>query len=51
MRTPIIKPLDVSRVISSFFENEEIFPKGRETFENTLLMTNIEREWKSETDK
>ena len=38
-------------VHKSFFENEKIFPKGSVTFDNALLMTNIEHEWKSETDK
>jgi hypothetical protein len=46
-----VKPLDVLKVKSSFFENEEIFPKGSVTFDNALLMKNIEHEWKSETDK
>jgi hypothetical protein len=46
-----VKPLDVSRVKSSFFENEEFFPKGSVTFDNALLMTNIEHEWKSERKK
>ncbi len=44
-------PLDVLRVKSSFFENEEIFPKGSVVFDNALLMTNIEHEWKSEIEK
>lgn len=46
-----VKPLEVSNVKSSFFENEEIFPKGSVTFDNALLMTNIEHEWKSEDKK
>lgn len=46
-----VRPLEVSNVKSSFFENEEIFPKGSVTFDNALLMTNIEHEWKSETNK
>lgn len=46
-----VRPLDVSKVKSSFFENEEIFPNGSVTFDNALLMTNIEHEWKSQTDK
>ncbi len=45
-----VKPLDVSNVKSSFFENEELFPKGSVTFDNALLMTNIEHEWKSEAE-
>lgn len=43
-----VKSLEVSKVKSSFFENEEIFPKGSVNFDNALLMTNIEHEWKSE---
>jgi hypothetical protein len=46
-----VKPLEVLRVKSSFFENEEIFPKGSVVFDNALLMTNIEHEWRSEKDK
>ena len=46
-----VKPLEVSNVKSSFFENEEIFPKGSVTFDNALLMTNIEHEWKNEEGK
>ncbi|WP_313501592.1 DUF2071 domain-containing protein [Kaistella carnis] len=46
-----VQPLEVSHVKSSFFENEEIFPKGSVTFDNALLMTNIEHEWKSEQGK
>ena len=46
-----VQPLEVSNVKSSFFENEEIFPKGSVTFDNALLMTNIEHEWKSEQEK
>ena len=44
-------PLDVSKVKSSYFENEEIFPKGSVIFDNALLMTNIEHEWKIEMEK
>jgi hypothetical protein len=46
-----VKPLNVLKVKSSFFENREIFPEGTVTFDNALLMTNVEHEWKSETDK
>ncbi|RYF25588.1 MAG: hypothetical protein EOO42_03495 [Flavobacteriales bacterium] len=46
-----VTPLDVLKVRSSFFENNELFPKGSVTFDNALLMTNIEHEWRSETDK
>ncbi|MFA6083183.1 DUF2071 domain-containing protein [Mucilaginibacter sp.] len=44
-------PLNVSKVRSSFFEDESIFPKGSVQFDNALLMTNIEHEWSSLTDK
>lgn len=37
--------LEVKKVHSSFFENEEIFPKGSVKFDNALLMRNIEHEW------
>lgn len=44
-----VQPLEVLNVKSSFFENEEVFPKGSIKFDNALLMTNIEHEWKSES--
>ncbi|MFT4535013.1 MAG: hypothetical protein ACJA1A_001402 [Saprospiraceae bacterium] len=37
--------LDVLDVKSSFFQNEEIFPKGSVKFDNALLMKDIEHEW------
>ncbi len=37
--------LDVRNVQSSFFENENIFPKGSVKFDNALLMRDIEHEW------
>lgn len=37
--------LEVERVRSSFFENKNIFPAGSVTFDNALLMKNIEHEW------
>jgi hypothetical protein len=41
-----MKPLRISKVHSSFFENEELFPKGSIQFDNALLMTKIDHEWK-----
>ncbi len=41
-----VSPLNVTKVNSSFFENEDIFPKGSIQFDNALLMKNIEHEWK-----
>jgi hypothetical protein len=42
-----VKPLIIKNVISSFFEDQHIFPKGSVQFDNALLMTNIEHEWHS----
>jgi len=46
-----VRPLDVSNVKSSFFENENLFPKGSIKFDNALLMTEIEHEWHSVKQK
>ncbi|GAB4422032.1 MAG: DUF2071 domain-containing protein [Bacteroidia bacterium] len=46
-----VRLLDVSHVQSSFFENPSLFPQGSVTFDNALLMTNIEHEWRSEAGK
>jgi hypothetical protein len=42
-----VRPLDVQRVESSFFEDATRFPAGSIQFDNALLMTNIEHEWHS----
>lgn len=42
-----VKPLEVSNVRSSFFDDESIFPKGSIKFDNAILMENIEHEWKA----
>ncbi len=46
-----VRPLEVSNVKSSFFEDEKLFPEGSIKFDNALLMTNIEHEWHSVRDK
>lgn len=46
-----VQPLDVQQVHSSFYENEALFPKGTIQFDNALLMTDIEHEWRSIKDK
>jgi hypothetical protein len=46
-----VRPLDVQNVHSSFYENEEVFPAGSVQFDNALLMTRVEHEWKSMKDK
>jgi hypothetical protein len=46
-----VRPLEVLSVKSSFFEDEKLFPKGSIKFDNALLMTKIEHEWHSVTEK
>jgi len=46
-----VRPLDVTNVHSSFYEDERVFPKGSVRFDNALLMTKVEHEWKSMQDK
>lgn len=46
-----MRPLEVLSVHSSFYENEAIFPKGSIQFDNAVLMTRVEHEWKSLKDK
>jgi hypothetical protein len=45
-----VKPLEVSQVASSYFDNEQMFPKGSIEFDNALLMTNISHDWSSLAD-
>lgn len=45
-----VYPLEVQNIHSSFYENEAIFPKNSIHFDNALLMTRIEHEWKSLKD-
>jgi hypothetical protein len=42
-----MRPLEVQKVFSSYYENENVFPKGSVRFDNALLMTKIEHEWSS----
>jgi hypothetical protein len=46
-----VEPLKLTSLQSSFFENEEIFPKGSIHFDNALLMTEIKHEWRSVGEK
>ena len=46
-----VRPLTVKNVHSSFYENERLFPKSSVQFDNALLMTRVEHEWKSLQDK
>ncbi len=40
-----VKPLAVDQIESSFFENEQLFPKDAIRFDCALLMRGIEHEW------
>jgi len=46
-----VRPLEVTQVHSSFYENDELFPNGSVKFDNALLMTRVEHEWESLQDK
>lgn len=40
-----VETLNVSEAFSSYYSDEEQFPKGSITFDHALLMRNIEHEW------
>jgi len=46
-----VQPLNVISVTSSFFDDENIFPKNSVNFDNALLMENIEHEWNMKEGK
>jgi uncharacterized protein YqjF (DUF2071 family) len=46
-----VQALEVSSVTSSYFENESIFPAGSVKFDNALLMTDVQHDWSSGTNK
>ncbi|ULT41319.1 DUF2071 domain-containing protein [Niabella defluvii] len=46
-----VHPLEVLNVRSSFFENKDIFPEGSVAFDNALLMTQVEHEWRTTVSK
>lgn len=43
-----VEPLVIDRIESSFFDNEQRFPKGSLQFDCALIMTNIQHEWHSQ---
>lgn len=45
-----VEPLQVKRVYSSYFSDEEKFPKSSIEFDHALIMRNIEHEWHSVDD-
>jgi len=49
-KTWTVQPLDVESVHSSFFADENRFPRGSVNFDCALLMRNIEHEWLSAPD-
>lgn len=42
-----IKPIELDFVESSFYDDENLFPKDSIQFDNALLMQNVEHEWQS----
>jgi hypothetical protein len=46
-KTWSIDALDVARVHSTFYSDENMFPKGSIEFDNALMMRNIAHEWHS----
>lgn len=45
-----VEPFDVSNVYSSYFSDEDKFPKGSINFDHALIMRNVEHEWHSADD-
>jgi hypothetical protein len=45
-----VEPLTLDLVNSSFFADEERFPKGSAEFDHALIMRNIAHEWHSASD-
>lgn len=42
-----VSPLKILNIRSSYFENEILFPKGSISFDNALLMQDIEHQWEN----
>jgi hypothetical protein len=45
-----VEPLEVKRVFSSYFGDEEKFPKGSIEFDHALIMRDVEHEWHTADD-
>ena len=45
-----VEPLRVRRIYSSYFSDEEKFPKGSIEFDHALIMRNVAHEWHSADD-
>jgi hypothetical protein len=42
-----VRPLEIEKVESSFYENKAMFPEGSVIFDHALIMQNVEHEWHS----
>jgi len=49
-KTWLVEPLAVKEVHSSYFSDDDKFPKGSITFDHGLIMRNIEHEWHGTAD-
>ena len=45
-----VEPLQIKRVFSSYFSDEEKFPKGSIAFDHALIMRDVAHEWQSADD-
>ena len=45
-----VEPLEVKRIYSSYFSDENKFPKGSVEFDHALIMRNVQHEWHSADD-
>jgi hypothetical protein len=45
-----VEPLEVTRVFSSYFSDEKLFPKGSAVFDCALIMRNLNHEWRRAQD-
>ena len=45
-----VEPLQVARVYSSYFADQERFPEGAVNFDSALIMRNVEHEWHTADD-
>lgn len=43
-----VTPLEIDHLRSSFFDDQERFPSGSATFDNALLMQNVDHRWLSQ---
>lgn len=46
----LVEPFEVSKIYSSYFSDENRFPKGSVNFDHALIMRNVQHEWHSADD-